>query len=33
MQAVVPLNTCDSNYYGTDIAVSLDDKYVGVVIG
>jgi hypothetical protein len=32
MQAVVPLNTCNSNYYSTDIAMSLDDKYVGVVI-
>jgi len=33
MQAVAQLNTCNSNYYSTDIAVSLDDKYVGVVIG
>jgi hypothetical protein len=32
MQAVAQLNTCNSNYYSTDIAVSLDDKYVGVVI-
>jgi hypothetical protein len=32
MQAIVPLNTCNSNYYSIDIAVSLDDKYVGVVI-
>jgi hypothetical protein len=33
MQAIVLLNTCNSNYYSTDITVSLDDKYVGVVIG
>ncbi|HET7391198.1 MAG TPA: hypothetical protein VFJ51_10275 [Nitrososphaeraceae archaeon] len=33
MQAVVPLNTSNSNYYSTDIVVSLDDKYVGFVIG
>ena len=33
MQTVVPLNKSNSNYYSTDIVVSLDDKYVGVVIG
>jgi hypothetical protein len=34
MKAIAPLNTCNSNYYSsTDIAVSLDDKYVGVVSG
>ena len=33
MQTVVPLNKSNSNYYSTDIVVSLDDKHVGVVIG
>jgi hypothetical protein len=34
MKAIAPLNTRNSNYYSnTDIAVSLDDKYVGVVSG
>lgn len=34
MKAIAPLNTCNNNYYSsTDIAVSLDDKYVGVVSG
>ena len=34
MKAISPLNAYNSNYYSsTDIAVSLDDKYVGVVSG
>ena len=33
MQVVAPLNNCDNNYFSTDIVVSLDDKYVGVVSG
>ena len=34
MKAIAPLYTCNSNCYSsTDIVVSLDDKYVGVVSG
>jgi hypothetical protein len=34
MKTIAPLSTCNSDYYSnTNIAVSLDDKYIGVVNG
>ena len=32
MQIVTQLNNCDNNYPSRNIVVSLDDKYVGVVL-